>query len=386
MKRKSQRWLWFVGLLTFTLIAVLWWANYQAKQSVNTKSTQVAAVLPLTGSAAQIGSWQQHGIDLAIEKINQQGGYQGKPITVTYEDSQSDPKTGVAALQKILATSEPPVVFSSLSSVSSAVLPILNQNQTTSMLLAVSLPGITERSSWTFRCNLGSEEEAEAMAAYLGTTPIRRVAVAYINDEFGVGAVSIFRKAAQQHQFEVTMAEAYTQDSSDFRTLITKLRSTNPEAVYVIGYVKASVLLIKQLRELGINTPILGNMALSVPSFLQLGGQSLDGAIFTVTQFNPKGERPELKAFVKAYQARYQEEPTFFSAFAYDGMMLIEQAAKKQGFSSAKIREGLLEVRDYPGVLGSLTVQPNRTIKFPIQIVQNKKGVLVPVEKPKGAS
>lgn len=386
MKRKSQRWLWFVGLLTLTLIAVLWWANYQAKQSVNTKSTQVAAVLPLTGSAAQIGSWQQHGIDLAIEKINQQGGYQGKPITVTYEDSQSDPKTGVAALQKILATSKPPVVFSSLSSVSSAVLPILNQNQITSMLLAVSLPGITERSSWTFRCNLGSEEEAEAMATYLGTTPIRRVAVAYINDEFGVGAVSIFRKAAQQHQFEVTMAEAYTQDSSDFRTLITKLRSTNPEAIYVIGYVKASILLIKQLRELGITTQVMGNMALSVPSFLQLGGQSLDGAIFTVTLFDPKGQRPELKAFVEAYQTRYQEEPNFFSAFAYDGMMLIEQAGKKQGFSSEKIREGLLEVRDYPGVLGSLTVQPNRTIKFPIQIVQNKKGVLVPVEKPKGAN
>ena len=318
---------------------------------------------------------------MAIEQINQQAGDEGTPITITYEDSQGDPKTGVVALQKILANSQPAVVFSSLSSVSSANLPVLNQNEIVSMLLAVSLPGITDRSSWAFRCHLGSDDEAEVIASYIGETSIRRIVIAYINDEFGVGAESVFRQAAVKNNFEVITSEAYNKDASDFRTLITKLRSTNPEAVYVIGYVKASVLLIKQLRELGVTVPVLGNMALSVPSFLELGGKALDGAVFTVTQFDPNSQSPEVKLFVEAYQTKYQEEPTFFTAFAYDSMMMIQQAANNHNFTAEGIREGLQEMNNYPGVLGNLTVKPNRDIDFPTRVMRNQNGVLVSVTK-----
>jgi branched-chain amino acid transport system substrate-binding protein len=346
-----------------------------------TESRQLGAILPLTGSAAQIGIWQHRGIELAIEQLNQNLSAPAKPFQVIYEDSQGDPKTGVAAGQKIISTVKPPIIFSSLSSVSSAVLPILERHQIVSMLLAVSLPEITERSKWSFRCHLGSDNEAEAMAAYLATTPIRRVAVAYINDEFGVGAVAVFRRLAEKNQLLVTATEAYSKEGSDFRTLVTKLQRTNPEAIYVIGYVNSSVLLIKQLRELGIKVPVLGNLTLSLPSFLELGGQALEGAIFTVTPFDvQQEENPELKSFVQGYQARYQEEPNIYAAFAYDAMMMVAQAAQNQAFSAEGIRQGLLEIGDYQGILGVLNVEPNGEIEFPTGIVQNQGGKIVPLE------
>ncbi len=113
MNRRNRGWLWLLGLLVTTLIIVFRYSNYQSNQNSQTSSIQIAAVLPLTGSAAQIGTWQKRGLDLAIEQINQQAGDEGTPITITYEDSQGDPKTGVVALQKILANSQPTVVFSS---------------------------------------------------------------------------------------------------------------------------------------------------------------------------------------------------------------------------------------------------------------------------------
>ena len=207
-----------MGLGCLMLLVVLGLSNCQFSQTQKSESKQIAAVLPLTGSAARIGIWEQRGLELAIEQLNQTGELKAGKLKITYEDSQGDPKTGVSALQKILAVSKPPVIFSALSSVSSAALPILDRHQVVSMLLAVSLPGITDRSQWAFRCHLGSDEEAEAMAAYLATT----------------------------------------------------------------------VLLIKQLRELGVRVPVLGNLTLSLPSFLKLGGQALEGAIFTVTPFDLK--------------------------------------------------------------------------------------------------
>ncbi len=379
-RKMTQRdWIWLVGIGCLIGLVVWGLGNYQSSQIPKTESRQLGAILPLTGSAAQIGIWQQRGLELAIEQLNQNLTPPTKPFQVVYEDSQGDPKTGVAALQKIISTTKPPVILSSLSSVSSAVLPLLERHQIVSMLLAVSLPGITERSWWTFRCHLGSDNEAEAMAAYLATTPIRRVAVAYINDEFGVGAEAVFRRVAENKKLVVTATEAYNKEASDFRTLVTKLRRTNPEAIYVIGYVNSSVLLIKQLRELGVRVPVLGNLTLSLPSFLQLGGQALEGAIFTVTPFDVQQEREQLKSFVRGYQARYQEEPNVYAAFAYDAIMMVGQAAQNQEFSALRIREGLLEIRDYQGILGKLNVEPNGEIEFPTRIVQNRGGVIVPV-------
>ncbi len=381
MKKHKRDWIWLVGIGCLILLMVLWLGNYQTSQMPKTETRQLGAILPLTGSAAQIGIWQQRGIELAIEQLNQNLTSPAKPFQVIYEDSQGDPKTGVAALQKIISIANPPVIFSGLSSVSSAVLPILERHQIVSMLLAVSLPGITERSSWAFRCHLGSDNEAEAMAAYLATTPIRRIAVAYINDEFGVGAVAVFRQVAENKKLVVTATEAYSKEASDFRTLLTKLRRTNPDAIYVIGYVNSSVLLIKQLRELGMRVPVLGNLTLSLPSFLQLGGQALEGAIFTVTPFDiQQQESSQLKSFVRTYRARYREEPNVYAAFAYDAMMMVAQAAQNQEFSALRIREGLLEISDYQGILGKLNVEPNGEIEFPTRIVQNQGGAIVPVE------
>ena len=380
MKKHKRSWIWLLGIGCLILLIVLWLGNYQTRQMPKTESRQLGAILPLTGSAAQIGIWQQRGLELAIEQLNQNLTSPAKPFQVIYEDSQGDPKTGVAALQKIISTANPPVIFSSLSSVSSAVLPILERHQIVSMLLAVSLPGITERSRWAFRCHLGSDNEAEAMAAYLATTPIRRVAVAYINDEFGVGAVAVFRQVAENKKLVVTATEAYSKEASDFRTLVTKLRRTNPDAIYVIGYVNSSVLLIKQLRELGVRVPVLGNLTLSLPSFLQLGGRALEGAIFTVTPFEIQQQSSsELKSFVRRYQARYREEPNVYAAFAYDAMMMVAKAARERVFSAAAIREGLLEILDYQGILGELNVEPNGEIEFPTRIVQNQEGTIVPV-------
>ena len=81
-----------------------------------------------------------------------------------------------------------------------------------------------------------------------------------------------------------------------------------------------------------------------------------------------------------SYQARYQEEPNVYAAFAYDAMMMVAQATQNQAFSAEGIRQGLLEIGDYQGILGELNVEPNGEIEFPTRIVQNQGGKIVPLE------
>lgn len=343
---------------------------------------KIAAILPLTGPAADIGNWQKNGIDLSAEQLNEHGGINGKKLVVIYEDSQSDPKTGVNAFEKIIATEKNcEVFFSSLTSVSSAVIPLINKRQKVLMMLAVSLPGITERSNWAFRYNLGSDDEAEAMAAYLGSQGVKKVSVAYINDEFGLGAYKTFQSFYNKIGGEVVTSVSYEADWTDFRTILTKLKSVPSDYVYVIGYVKASVLLIRQMREMSIKLPIVANMALSVPSYMKIGGEALEGAAFSVTRFDPDSKDPRVKDFVDLYFKRYGDKPTFFAAFSFDALNLVSDAIRRKGTAATQIRKGLLDTADYNGVMGHILVKENGNIKFPTRIVRVQNGHIVSVTK-----
>lgn len=68
---------------------------------VKKEEIKIGAILPLTGSAAPYGINAQRGIQLALEEVNNKGGINEKKVEVLFEDSKTDPKEAVAALQKI---------------------------------------------------------------------------------------------------------------------------------------------------------------------------------------------------------------------------------------------------------------------------------------------
>lgn len=337
-------------------------------------------MLPLTGPAAQIGTWQRNGIELALARVNPELRKGNKTIHVDYEDSGGDPKTGVSALQRLLALSKPIAVVSSLSSVSNAILPITNRDNLPTILLSVSHPTITADNPWAVRCHLGSEEEAQAMVNYLSTTGMRKFSLAYVNDDFGIGASESLEEFASSRKLKISTIEPYDKTATDLRTLATKLIRDKPRAIYVVGYVKSSVLLIKQLRELGYKNQILGNMALSVPSFIKLGGDALEGAIFTTSYLGAEVS-PTSKAFVDVYKSKYVDTPTFFAAFAYDGVGLIASAMNSSNNrGSEALLANLRSIANYDGATGSLSVGADRKIHFPTRIVQIKRGQVVPLQ------
>ena len=357
-------------------------AIYFTQKPKEPETIKIGAILPLTGPSSEIGTWQKTGIDLAIENINKAGGIEGKKLIVLYEDSKGDPRTGTMAFTKLIASRDIYCVFSSLSSVSSAILPIADKQKIVLVMLAVSLPGIADRSEWAFRFNVGSEDEAHAMAQFLATkkgTP--KIAIYYINDEFGNGALQTFRKTYGGYRGDIVWERSYEKNQTDHRSNLVSLKNIKVDGVYVIGYVKSSVLAIKQMREMGIKVPIYANMALTVPVFLTLGGEAVEGVHFTTNLFNPDSKEQVVRQFVKMYVQRFVETPNFFSAFAYDAVNIVAEAIKRGGNINIGIKEGILSIKDYDGVTGKITVEPNGDAKFPVRIVKVEKGKIVEVEK-----
>jgi branched-chain amino acid transport system substrate-binding protein len=337
----------------------------------------IGVVLPLTGPASDIGKWQQKGLDLAVEQINAQRGANLKKLRLVYQDSAGDPKTGLSAFSQILAQSKPPVVISSLSSVSNAILPISQQQQVNTILLAVSLPAITKQSQYAYRFNVGSEDEARVMANYItNQAKLNRIAVYYMNDEFGLGALEVFRQDFGKAGGQIVWEEPYAGTATEHRSSLSKMTKTGAQGVYVIGFTRASALAIKQLREAGSKMPVFANMALTVPTFTQLIGDAIEGATFTTNYFDASTNDERVRNFVQAYTQRYNEPPTFFGAFAYDSLQVIAPSITNPDTAAADIRAGLVPQRQFAGVMGAFSVDAERNFRFPVKLVQFKQGKL----------
>ena len=370
-----------LAIIGVVVIAVVGWLIYRANVPPREEIIKIGAVLPLTGPASEIGSWQKQGIDLALQEVNMRGGIAGKKVVVIYEDSKGDPKEGTLAFTRLIADRDIHCVFSSLSSVSSAILPIAHDHRIVLVMLAVSLPGIADRSEWAFRFNVGSDDEAMAMAKFLATRMQRpAVAVYYVNDEFGNGASVTFRKIYGGYGGQVVRMQAYGREQTDHRSNLIEITGSNVRGVYVIGYTKAAVLAIRQVREMGISIPVFANMALSVPVFLELGGEALEGVYFTTSLFNPDAKEATVVRFVEQYRERFGSNPNFFSAFSYDAFGIVAEAIRKGSNTSVGIKEALLSIVDYPGVMGKISVAPNGDAKFPVRVVKLAGGRIVEVE------
>lgn len=302
----------------------------------------IGAILPLTGNASKIGQWQKKGIDIAVEKINRQSDVK---VKVIYKDSMSSPKNGIFAYKNLLNLHQVNFVISSLTSVSLAIQKYSENDMIPLLMLAVSHPYITENKDFSIRFFLGSDAEAFELSKYLKTNKYKNGCVAYINNDFGVMA----NEALSSNYDNIIFSNAYDPETKDFKSFIEKINQSQCKFLVVVGYTDASILLIKQLREIGSKKDIFTNMALSIPSFKNLGKNSLDGSKYTATLFEEANSNN--KDFLFTYSQRYNEKPTFFAAFSFDVVNFIHDNYIKNRKIETK------EIYDFNGTIGKIHIK-----------------------------
>ncbi|MEI7960809.1 MAG: penicillin-binding protein activator [archaeon] len=347
--------------------------------SKNNKEVKIGALLPLSGAGAWIGEAQKEGIILAEEEINSKNSESAVKLDIIFEDSASNAQQGVSGFTKLTSVDDVQAVFSSLSSVSNAILPIAMQTNTPILLQAVSLPNITQRSLLAFRFFVDSDAESKKAAKFMLNQGIKRVAILYLNDEFGVGAKDSFEKSFEIGG-KVIFEDAYLGTDSDFRTKIAQINELKPDAIFVIGYTSVVPKIVVQLKENDSKAKIFLNMAMAAPPFLKAAGNAIEGAYFINNYFDVNSTDAKIQLFVKNYRIRFNKDPNFFSAFAYDATNALEGAIKKNGSTKEQILTGLENIKIIDGVMGSTKVLPNHGAEYPLRIMQMQNWVLVSVE------
>jgi branched-chain amino acid transport system substrate-binding protein len=344
-------------------------------------------VVPLTGNAANYGKSAQQGIDLAVKEINANGGILGRKIAPIYEDSKALGKEGATVTQKLVTVDKVSAIVGGIvSAVTLASAPICEGNKVVWLSPSSSAPAITNAGDYIFRNWPSDEYEGKIMSDYLLSKGHKRVAILQVQTDYGEGIAGVFKRNFEQGGGTVVLLDKYNQQESNFRSLLAKVRSANPNVIYCIGYYTDAALAIKQARELGLKQTVVTTTTVEDPQFLNIGGAAVEGVVYPLASgYDEESSDSVVVRFKSNFRTEYGEDPGFVAANCYDCVYLIKKAIEfGNGFTGTEIKNGLHKVQNYPGVTGITSFDKNGDVikDIRMKIVRNGKFVAY---RPEGA-
>lgn len=334
------------------------------------KTVEIGAILPLTGDGAKYGEEARNGIELALEEIGKD------KMRVVYEDDLGTSSGAVSAFNKLTATNKVPAIIGPMySSTALAIAPLAERKQVVVLSPSASSPALTTAGDYFFRNWPSDIFEGGEMARYarkeLGLT---RVAILAVNLDYGAGLTNVFRIIFEAEGGTVTTVESYDQGATDFRTQLTKIVATNPEAVYLPGYYAEIGLALRQARELGIRTRFFSSVGFDNPKVLEIAGNAAEGVVFARPYYDPESSDPIVKNFVSSFTKKYRSPPGVYAAHAYEALRIMHKAIESGGKTADDIKRALYQIKDFSGVTGLTTFDNNGDVIKPIQIMKVENG------------
>ena len=326
---------------------------------------------PLTGQYAQYGADWKRGFDLALAQVNGAGGTDGRMVQTDFQDSQSDPRQAVAIAQRFVGDARVVVELGDFSSAASmAASPIYQRGRLVQFGFTNSHPDFTKGGDYMWSNAPNQADDMPALADYaIGKLGFRTLAVVFINGDWGRTSKDIFVTAAAQRGASVVAAEGYLPNEQDFRSTLVRVRDAGPEALILIAYYPDGAQVVRQVRDLGMQQPVVATGSVYSPKFLELGGAAVDG-VYTSANFFPGDPNPAVQAFVAGYRAMFATDPGSYNARAYDAMVVATTVMRQFGTTRQDIHDGLAKVRDVPsGLCGHVTVAPaTRRVSHPSSV------------------
>jgi branched-chain amino acid transport system substrate-binding protein len=322
---------------------------------------------PLTGQYAQYAADWKRGFDLAVEQVNGSGGIKGRPLAYDFEDSQSDPRQSVAIAQKFVADPRISMELGDFSSAASmAASPIYQRGKLVQFGFTNSHPDFTKGGDYMWSNAPNQADDMPVLADYAARLGLKRLGVAYLNSDWGRTSKDLFVTAAKANGAEIVAAEAYLPEEQDFRSTLVRLRDAKPDGLVLVSYYPDGAQIMRQVRALEMQQPVVAAGSVYSPKFLELGGDAVNG-VYTTTNFFPGDPTPVVQRFVQSYVAKYGSQPGAYNARAYDAMIVAAWVMREYGTDRQAVHDGLGRISDIPSVVyGTVRFDPEtRRVKNP---------------------
>jgi len=306
----------------------------------------------LTGDAAAYGQSMKKGTELALDAINGAGGIGGVKVEVIFEDDRLNAADAQTAFLKLVQSDKVPVVMGSASSsITLSICPKAQESKVVQISSVSTAPSLKDCGKYFFSVMASDTAQGPEWVKVAEALGAKEAAVMYINNDYGIGVKDTFVQAFEAAGGKVLIAQPFELGARDFRTEVLKVKETNPKVTFIVDHVAEGSIVIKQAKELGMETQWVTDVSMVAKEVIDLSGDASEGVMGLRAGSTTT---PEYKAFEEAFKKKFNEDPTIWSDFAYDTMMLVAKAIEKGGYTSDGIQKALFEVAEsYVGPSGA---------------------------------
>ena len=327
---------------------------------------KIGGLFPMSGPGSYFGAQDKQGIELALEALNKSGA----KFEIQYEDSACSPLPATQAAKRLIDQYKPDVVIGEeCSDATLAVMPVLAQAKIPLLNAGSSSIKVTEPGTpWTFRIMPNEVMQGVDIATNASKRLSAKSAVLlYENTNAGIGNAKVFGDTFTKLGGTILADIGFGRDVNDFTSIATRVAGLGKIDVIPTYTLEGQGLKITQaLAQAGV-TKGGGGGAIQLGTiwlpfgFEQKAGKAALGYI-RIVQFDPTDKREQVKSFIQAFKAKYNQDPTHLNAHAYDQIMLIADVVHRGAKDAQGIRDGLAATKSFSGVrfsAGCASKQPS---------------------------
>ncbi|NYT65408.1 ABC transporter substrate-binding protein [Alcaligenaceae bacterium] len=309
---------------------------------------KVGVINSLSGNFAAFGERYNTGMLVALEEINANGGINGQTLELITQDDRSDAQSALAAVESLNKQQVPLIIGSYASGITGPVSKVMTRQKIPLIVLGSADDSITKPGSdWVFRAKHNSTIVANVYFDYFdnlrkSNDGLKKIAIMYGNGAWPTSVSEEGIRQAEKRGYEIVGKQAYDQGTTDFRPILNKFRTENPDILLTSSYADDGIAIARQIKEVGLNTKVVAiDTASSMISFIEQVGPQAENIVSAVS-WSPDVKYEGTPELYQRLKAKAKEEPSFYEAEGYLALTIAADALRRADSTDRqKVRDAL---------------------------------------------
>jgi len=359
---------------------------------------KLGALFDLSGRAAFIGTPTKLVAEMVVEKINSEGGINGRKIELVLADTEADPAKTASIVKKfIYKDNVVAIIGPTLTDTGMNVKKVVDDGTTPIFMTVggdpVIMGGKFGPYTWVFKSPQRSSIAVERLFIYLKEKGLTNVALLSAADGFGKDGSHWMDELAPKYGIEIIARESFGTRDTDMTAQLTKVKNSNPQALIAWTIGPAGSIIAKNKVQLGIDLPLFQCHGLPDPKYVELAGAASEGDRMPATKLMVADEladsdpqKPVIQEFIKLYREKGYDKQfpiNTHSGYAWDAIMMVANAIEKAGTDKEALRAEIEATTGYVGISGIYNITPEDHNGLGVDsmvMVQVKNGVFTMAE------
>lgn len=328
----------------------------------------IGAFFDLSGPNANIGTPTKLVAEMAVAELNKAGGIGGRKIELETADTQSDPTKGATVAKKFIYQDKVVAIIGpTRTDTGMNAKPVVEEAGIPTIMTVGSYPVIMGGKfgpyTYVFKSPQRATTAVRKLFDYLKKKKLTSVALITASDAFGKDGLTTMEELAGEYGINFVAKESFGNRDTDMTAQLTKLKNANPQAIVCWTVGPAASIVSKNRVQLGIKAPLFQSHGLPDPKYIELAGKASEGdrmpatKLMVVDQLSDKDpQKKVIQNFVRLYRDVYHHDKDFpintHSGYAWDAIMILENAMKKAGTDPKALRGAIENTKNYVGVSG----------------------------------